>query len=524
MRTHLLLGAIVVFLLASVAQGSPPHSGLLQKINDGSSPIPIFMSDPGYRAQKGIDQGLAQPLFEPGLALTNANFLAILVGFSDMGGIMPAVYFDSLLYGNSIGPWGPSLRNFYNRASYGNLTIVSVNYPSATGWRTASNNRRYYTAMGGTYSYGMGTYPNNSQGLCEWAVNSIDPLVNFANYDNDGDGSVDGIIIIHAGSGGEFTGDTLDIWSHEWSITPQTRDGVSISTYSVVPEYWSGPFDMTIGVYCHEFGHILGLPDLYDYGYDSYGLGEWSLMAYGSWNGNGGWGTSPAFLDAWSRVFLGFVTPVNIGCFINNQMILPVEDTAMVFRLWTGGILGPEYFLVENRYASYTDTALATYGIMIYHVDENQINNDNQWWPGQTPANHYKVALEQADGAYHLEHYTNSMDYWDPFMAGAFMASTIPSSRDYYNNPTNVSITEISGGAVGYADLDVGGTTPPGVPSIAYPDSGTPTNYNLLGGGWYTVPCASRYHVQFDNNSNFSSPIVSDSILVYGYCSYSFSA
>ncbi|MFC1543554.1 immune inhibitor A domain-containing protein [Candidatus Neomarinimicrobiota bacterium] len=66
--------------------------------------------------------------------------------------------------------------------------------------------------------------------------------------------------------------------------------------------------DMTIGVYAHEMGHaVFGLPNLYDYGYDSEGLGDWSLMAGGSWNGS--LGSSPAFPDAWSHVQMGYVTP-----------------------------------------------------------------------------------------------------------------------------------------------------------------------------------------------------------------------
>ncbi len=520
MKVCTLLLTMALFFFASNANATPPHPSLLQDIQDGKAPMPVFMSDPSYRAMKGIDQGRETPLFQPGASLVNANFLAIMVGFPDRPGVSPPPYFDSLVFGTLPGPWGPTLRDFYIRASYGNFAIVTVNYPSSMAWRGAPNIRSYYSAQGGAYTYGMGTYPNNSQGLCEWAIGSVDPLVNFANYDNDSDGFVDGVIIIHAGSGAEVSGDSLDIWSHAWAITPQSRDGVMVSSYCVVPEFWSSPQDMTIGVYCHEFGHILGLPDLYDYGNDSYGLGSWSLMAYGNWNGNG-WGMSPAFLDAWSRVFLGYVTPTNVTCFLNNQMIMPVEDTPTVFRLWNGGSIGPEYFLVEYRNTTYTDTALATYGLLVYHVDENQANNDNQWWPGQPPANHYKVALEQADGAFNLEHNVNSMDFWDSYRVGFFNAFSSPSSRDYYNNPTNVSITEIS---PGMADLDVGASAPPGAPTISYPDDGYPTSYNLLGGGWNSVPCASRYGVQFDNDSTFISPIVNDTTLSYCYCSYSFSS
>ena len=115
-------------------------------------------------------------------------------------------------------------------------------------------------------------------------------------------------MIIHSGPGAEFTGNVNDIWSHKWGITPQSRDGVLISSYAIMPEYWSTPGDITIGVFAHELGHVFGLPDLYDRDGSSRGVGRWSLMATGAWNGS--LGNSPAHLDAWCKVQLGFVTPI----------------------------------------------------------------------------------------------------------------------------------------------------------------------------------------------------------------------
>jgi immune inhibitor A len=136
--------------------------------------------------------------------------------------------------------------------------------------------------------------------LTEDVVYLADPYVDFSQYDNDNDGYVDALFVIHAGPGAEHTGDPNDIWSHQWNTGyPPYVDGVYVTTYSMEPEYWSSPGDMTIGVYCHELGHVFGLPDLYDYGFDSQGVGRWSLMAVGSWNGP--MGSSPAHPDAWSR-------------------------------------------------------------------------------------------------------------------------------------------------------------------------------------------------------------------------------
>jgi len=86
-------------------------------------------------------------------------------------------------------------------------------------------------------------------------------------------------MIVHAGRGAEYTGSLNDMWSHKWSIIPRACDGVSVSDYTVMPEYWSSPGDMTIGVFCHELGHAFGLVDLYDTDNSSYGTGYWSLMS-----------------------------------------------------------------------------------------------------------------------------------------------------------------------------------------------------------------------------------------------------
>ena len=89
-----------------------------------------------------------------------------------------------------------------------------------------------------------------------------------------------------------------------------------------------------------------------------------------------------------------------------GQSIKAVEDTAQIFRLWTYGATGVQYFLVENRQKTGYDSYLPGGGLHIYHVDESISDNganDNQWYPGYTAYGHYKVALEQADGLWELE-------------------------------------------------------------------------------------------------------------------------
>ncbi|MGH8005136.1 MAG: immune inhibitor A domain-containing protein, partial [Limisphaerales bacterium] len=174
------------------------------------------------------------------------NMLVVMVDFSDQPSQTAPVFFDSLIFAKT----QSSVWRYYDENSYGNFDLVTVNFPTSTGWQRAPQTSTWY-ANG---YYGLRPYPQNAQKLVEEAVDLIDPLVNFADYDNDNDGLVDGITFVHSGPGAEVTGDTNDIWSHKWGIIPRLRDGVRIFEYSMEPEHWSSPGDMTIGVYCHEFG------------------------------------------------------------------------------------------------------------------------------------------------------------------------------------------------------------------------------------------------------------------------------
>ena len=298
------------------------------------------------------------------------------------------------------------MRDYYRQVSYGNLDIVTANLPSSIGWVTAPQSYSYYV----NGQNGFGAYPQNAQNLVEDAVNAVAGVVDFSKYDYDG--YADALFIAHAGPGAEFTGVNNDIWSHSWStFSPLLHNGVYVYRYAMVPEYWQTPGDMTCGVYCHELGHSLfGLPDLYDVSYNSEGLGNWSLMASGSWNGPSDLGGSHAFPDAWSRYQMGFTSVNVIDSNVMAQHISNAESSPAVYRLWTNGSIGPEYFLVENREQVGYDSYLPGSGLCIYHVDESQTGNWNVWYPGHTTYGNYLVALEQADGNYDLERYVNRGD------------------------------------------------------------------------------------------------------------------
>ncbi len=395
---------------------------------------------------------------------TDLHVLTILVDFEDNPAdtaLYPAGHYEELLYSAGTYPTG-SLRDYYLENSYGDVHIVG----EAVGWYRMPHPYSYYTDG----NYGFGGYPYNAQKLTEDAVYAADPDVDFSLYDNDGDGYVDALFVVHAGPGAEQTGSPNDIWSHAWvTYNVPYVDGVRVLSYSQEPD------DGVIGVFCHELGHALfGLPDLYDYDYDSYGTGMWSLMSGGVWAGGG---VTPVHLDAWSKIEAGFVEPVTVVSDETGVFIPQVETNGIIYRLWTQGDADQQYFLVENRQPVGFDTFLPGGGLLIYHIEEHWGNNSNQWYPGYVNYGHYLVAVEQADGDWDLERYWNSGDAGDPWPGSSgntsFDLYSTPDSRDYDFAATQVAVRNISPSSeVMTADFEVGIFFPHGREIVLTPEAG----------------------------------------------------
>lgn len=455
-RWRTALVSCLILLAIVPANTMPPHPGMTGRITLGKIEVPYYLQNREELRAAGVDAGgesfLRQAGFfaKPGVS-GNFKILTLLVDFSDKAASVNAADFDTLVYVNING----SVRNYYAENSYGALIITSPTYPSALGWYRAPQTYAYY-ANG---QNGLGTYPQNAQKLVEDLVDLANPLVDFSQFDNDSDGYVDGLIVAHSGPGAEFTGSNNDIWSHQWAISPRLKDGVYINTYSMNPEYWSIPGDITLGVYSHELGHVLGLPDLYDTDYTSKGAGNWSIMAGGSWNGVNG--SSPAHFDAWSKIFLGFVSPTIPAVDQNNVSFPQVETNSSVYKLWTNGSPGSEYFLAENRQKTGYDSYLPAAGLLIWHIDETKTNNDSEWWPGSGNVSHYKVALVPADNLWEMEHNIDDGDIGDPYPGAVvnrtFSSSSSPNSNSYSGTGTLVSVVNISNsGMTMTADIAVG--------------------------------------------------------------------
>lgn len=354
--------------------------------------------------------------------------LVLLVDFSDNVATQNQQHYVDMLFSSGTYATG-SLKDFYWEASYHKLTVtgdISGQGGATNGWYRAPRSYSYYT----NNNFGFGSYPQNAQKLVEDLVDLANPFVNFANYDNDGDGFVDALFIVHAGPGAEVTGNKNHIWSHQWGISPKTVDGVKVQTYSMEPE------DGTIGVFCHELGHVFGLPDLYDTDYTSSGTGYWDLMAGGSWN-NGG--RTPAQPTAYCKLKLGWVNPVTIFNSQQNVTIKPyATNDGQIYKLPIKEINGKEYFLVSNRKKTGFDGYLPGEGLIIEHVDENKTSN--------TDETHYLVDIEQCDGKFDLNKGANSGDANDPFPCsanGSFAVNTTPNSKAYDASDSKITVSNL---------------------------------------------------------------------------------
>jgi immune inhibitor A len=479
------LCAVVLLTLSATSFAVAPRPGLMRELRaEGRlEPYLALLRDAkarGMCAPVERPKGATPRLVADGSAI-DYRVLCILVDFSDnpgSGGLVASTpnSFDSLLFSSGLPRtafYKGSFKEFYEEISYHKLEVTG----QVVGWYRMPLPYSYYMNGEG----GIGAYPHNSQAIAETAIDSAAEHVNFSQFDNDNDGYVDGVIIVVPGVGAEETGNLDAIHSHRWTVpNPRTDDGKVIRDYTIQPEETTtkgGPLN-SIGVFCHEWGHIFHLPDLYDLDDPqelcgdpdtcdfllSHGLGDWSLMALGNWLPDDN-SYSPAHPDAWCRIQMDFATPIPVESNQTNVSIPSVETSETIYRIWEGGAGGPEYFLVTNRDRAGFDASLPGEGLLIYHVDETQSSNRNQWIEGADPygAPHYAVALEQADGFFSLEKNGSPGSADDPYFADSagFDQISYPSSRKYNGEPTQVAVWNISeSGDTMTANFDVAFSRP----------------------------------------------------------------
>ncbi|HEX2896748.1 MAG TPA: M6 family metalloprotease domain-containing protein [candidate division Zixibacteria bacterium] len=413
------------------------------KAQGGCAPAAHLFHD-ASKFRKNMAQGVQ--------VVDTINVILILVDFTDNtwpsgGAAVTPTMFDSLLFSDRDTdpvhmPTG-SMHDFYLENSYGQFYIKGQVF----GWFRAPNTYAFYEG-------GNDGLNSRVQGLVRDCVLMADSAgANFADFDVDGDGFCDGVLVAHAGPGAE-TG-AFGIWSHAWTIpSPLTLDGVVVSNYNINPEESSGGGPSTIGVFCHEYGHFLGIPDLYNTN-DGFpngdGLGDWSLMSGGSWNGGG---ARPSHFDAYSKDFLGFANVIDVTENLKNVAFPAVEHNPVIYRLSNGVSQPFEFWYVENRQKMGFDITMPGSGLLVFHVDfsvEGSNSNPDHWF----------VGLEQADGNFDLEYTSAGSDAGDPYPGSTnsreFHDQTVPSpSLNVFMTPTSMGIWNISDNdSIIYADLDI---------------------------------------------------------------------
>ena len=231
-----------------------------------------------------------------------------------------------------------TMRNYYLEQSHGAYTVQG----DIKDWVQLALPESYYGAdsAGGTDDLTGPVWRVARDAILKFAEQN--PGFDWAQYDqenpwritgshfNQPDGYLDHLILIHAGSdqsaGGGAQGSDA-IWAHSWSIYENFSGGPGDGPGMMIPgtdgqgpqgkgiwayNYTIDPEDGAVGVFCHEFGHDLGLPDEYDYSSvtGDASSGFWTIMASGSWLGRQwGIGTKPAAMNAWDKSALGFVQP-----------------------------------------------------------------------------------------------------------------------------------------------------------------------------------------------------------------------
>jgi M6 family metalloprotease-like protein len=344
----------------------------------------------------------SQPL-GPAKIAGSRSIPVLLASFSDTAAnpIEPARLQQQLF-----GSWPTgTMTDFYKEISYGAFTVTGSVQP----WRQLSKAGAYYQGA----DFGPADAKEPCFGLCPNAklgdylresIEAAGASFDWAQYDNDGpdgkpnsgddDGFVDFVAFVHPGTGGECgsvpPAVNKNIWSHRSSYSgwtgssyttksPRTGGGfIEIDDYVIMPSLaCDGATMIQIGVFAHEFGHAFGLPDLYDTDRDngaSSGLGNWCLMAGGSWGGDGRSPERPVHMNPWAKAYLGWanIKPVPVGPGALTLTLPPFEDAADAYEL---RVSASQYYYITNVGRKKFDGRFPVAGLAIWQMNQPKIDS-----------------------------------------------------------------------------------------------------------------------------------------------------
>lgn len=301
-----------------------------------------------------------------------------------------------------------SMADYYKEISYGELKVEG----SFVGWFEVSKKRL-------EYSSGSGTSTREKSALLTEVMDKV-----LEKKGKDSLKDYDGVFFLFAGgSVPNVTRGSL-YWPHRASF----RHNGKSWPYFIVQE--GGDRMTNISVFCHEFGHMLGLPDLYARpevpGME--GVGVWCAMSQQLGNGR------PQHFSAWSKSQLGWAKPTMVDPRVKQKIVLsPIEDDPTQCVKVPLRTDGSEYLLLENRRKKGFDTELPAEGLLIWRV-----------LPGERGTQ--PVYLEEShgiEGRGGPSQFTGAVPYPSP-ANDSFTPYTTPSSKAKRGGGLDVFITNIT--------------------------------------------------------------------------------
>lgn len=289
---------------------------------------------------------------------------------------------------------------------------------------------------------------NNSQGsdskpgemvkeACEYAADNLG--VDFSKYDFDGDGAVDFVYVIYAGYAESYGASSNTIWPHAAMLSnfgiSCSEGGKRIDRYACSSElkYTTGTQVEGIGTFCHEFSHVLGLPDMYNtYQSSSSQLGRWDVMDQGNYNNES---HTPPSMSAFERASLGWMQLEEIDTPADEMTLGEMTTSGVAYRISTAN--PNEYFTLENRQQVGWDAYQPGRGLMIMHITYEQ----SAWDGNYVNAGTYpRYDLVEADGT---QGNGEASDLFPTATNNMFTDYSSPNSLSRSGVPTEKGLTNI---------------------------------------------------------------------------------
>lgn len=531
-------------LFSSGATPTPPAAAVA---NAQIKREQFFSSFPSKAAQRSISMG-------------EKKFLVILVEFTDkkFSSTNPQTAFSDMLNkeGYSENEGTGSVKDYYVANSLGKFTPEYV----VAGPVKVSQSSTYYGA-----NKGMDAYPK--PGMPALLIEVCDSLAkkgfDFAPYDLDNDGTLENIFVYYAGHN-SAEGATGTIWPHSWGVGSANKlySGKLLNRYACSSELRgsSGTTMCGIGTFCHEFGHVLGLPDFYDTNYEVDGQGNglrgFSLMSSGNYN-NGG--KTPPYFNIVERIYLNWKSEDDMIELqkSGDYKLEPVQLSGSCYMTPTNNY--GEYYIYEFRNGEGWDTPLPK-GFNIYHIDqsENDVKGTsalNRWKSGvintvglhqcfdlvaSTPGAIYDDQVPFGDA---VKSFTNTTDpaakAWDGSITGynltniAYTGTEATFTLEIFKSTTiSGTVTDSEGNPVEGAEIVVSeyqaespvatkafslnGTTLRMAPAlvakataVTAKDGSYKVNVENLSGDNYTLTASKRGYISYTNNFSYKAGEVS---------------